>query len=106
MNCCTAPKCFIAPTQWSESRTTLRQRLRQDPTSPSLLKEHVSKMRTLSPKTTLAALNLSPVFEAVAILAERLVLNGDESKTGEIDGADDFAVAKRRVQMSSCFNEN
>ena len=63
-------------------------------------------MRTLSPKALLTAFNPSPVFEAVAIFAERLVLNGDESKTGEIDGADDFAVAKRRVQMSSCFNEN
>jgi hypothetical protein len=43
-------------------------------------------MRTLSPKTLLAVLNLSPVFEAVAIFAERLVLNGDKSKAGEIDG--------------------
>ena len=89
MNCCTAPKCFIAPTQRSEKRTALSQRLQQDP-SPSLLGEHVSKMRTLSPRALLTAFNPSPVFEAVAIFAERLVLNGDESKPTEIDGAYNF----------------
>ena len=66
----------------------------------------MSKMRTISSKTLLAALNPSPIFEAVAIFAERWVLNDDESKAGEIDGADNFAVAKRRVQMSSRFNED
>ena len=104
MNCCTAPKCFIAPTQRSEKRTDLSQRLRQDP-SPSLLQEHVSKMRTLSPKALLTAFNPSPVFEAVAIFAERLVLNGDESKPSEIDGADNFVVPKRSGQMTLRFNE-
>ena len=64
----------------------------------------MSKMRTLSPKTLLAALNPSPVFEAVAIFAERLVLNGDESKTGEIDGADDFAVANSVAAPPTTFN--
>jgi hypothetical protein len=63
-------------------------------------------MRTLSPKALLTAFNPSPVFEAVAIFAERLVLNGDESKPSEIDGEDNFGVAKRRGQMSSRFNED
>jgi hypothetical protein len=84
MNCCTAPTCFITPTERSEKRTDLSQRLRQDP-SPALLEEHVSKMRTLSPKTLVAALNPSPVFEAVAIFAERLVLKGDDPWPSEID---------------------
>ena len=102
MNCCTAPKCFIVPTQRSEKRTALSQRPQQDP-SPSLLEEHVSKMRTLSSKTLLAALNPSPVFEAVAIFAERLALNGDESRPNEICVADNFGVQKRRGQMSVRF---
>ena len=52
MNCCTAPKCFIASTQRSEKRTALCQRLRQDH-NQSLLEEHVNKMRTLSTKALL-----------------------------------------------------
>ena len=52
-------------------------------------------MRTLSSKTLLAALNPSPVFEAVAIFAERLALNGDESRPNEICMADNFAVLER-----------
>jgi hypothetical protein len=60
-------------------------------------------MRTLLSKTLLAALNPSPVFEAVAIFAERLVLNGEESKPSEIDGAYNFAVPKRREQITLFF---
>jgi len=61
-------------------------------------------MRTLSPRALLTAFNPSPVlFEAVAIFAERLVLNGDESKPSEIDGAYNFAVPKRGEQMSVRF---
>ena len=55
-------------------------------------------MRTLSPKALLATMNPSPLLEAVAIFAERLVLKGDESGLSEIDGADHFGVLKRRGQ--------
>ena len=60
-------------------------------------------MRTLSPRALLTAFNPSPVFEAVAIFAERLVLNRDESKPSEIDGPYNFAVPKRGEQMSVRF---
>ena len=63
-------------------------------------------MRTLSSKTLLAALNPSPVFEAVAIFAERLALNSDESRPNEIGMADNFAVPKRRGQMSARFQKD
>jgi hypothetical protein len=63
-------------------------------------------MRTLSPKALLAGLNPSPVFEAVAIFAEGLVLNsGGESGPSEIDRADNSVVPKWRGQMSARFNE-
>jgi hypothetical protein len=62
-------------------------------------------MRTLSPKALLTAFNPSPVFEAVAIFAQRLVLKGDESKPSEIDGADNLVVPKRSGQMTLRFNE-
>ena len=48
-------------------------------------------MRTLSSKALLAALNPSPVFEAVAIFAEQLVLKGDEAWPSESERADNFA---------------
>ena len=47
-------------------------------------------MRTFLPKALLAALNLSPVFEAVAIFAEGLVLRGGESRPSKIDGVDNL----------------
>ena len=47
-------------------------------------------MRTLSGKALLASMNPSPLLEAVALFAERLVLKGDESGLSEIDGADHF----------------
>ena len=59
-------------------------------------------MRTLAPKALLTAFNPSPVFEAVAIFAERLVLNGDESKPSEIDAAYDFAVPSGENKLP-CF---
>jgi hypothetical protein len=53
-------------------------------------------MRTLSSKALLAGLNPSPVFEAVAIFAEGLVLNGaSESGSSEIDGADNSTAPSR-----------
>jgi len=63
-------------------------------------------MRTLSAKALLATMNLSPLLEAVAILAERLVLKNDESGLSEIDGADHLGVPKRRGQMTLRLNED
>jgi hypothetical protein len=40
-----------------------------------------------------ASLNPAPVLEVVAILAEGLAMNGDESSSKEIDGADDSSAA-------------
>jgi len=63
-------------------------------------------MRTPSATTLLAALNPSPLFEAVAIFADRLVVRGDEFPSSEIDGAHTFAVPKRRRQMTLRFEQN
>jgi hypothetical protein len=63
-------------------------------------------MRTLSQKALLAALNPSPVFEAVAIFAERLALNCDESGPSKIDGAGNFALPKQRGQTNLRFSED
>jgi hypothetical protein len=54
--------------------------------------EHVSEMKALTFKAVFASLNPSPVFEVVAMLAEGLVLNGDESRSKEIAGASDLAL--------------
>ena len=74
----------------------------QDP-APSLLDEHMSKMRTLSPKALLVVLNPSPVFEAVAIFAEQLVLKGDETWPREIDGDGQLSGAKAEGTNECAF---
>jgi len=45
-------------------------------------------MRTLSSKTLLAALNPSPVFEAIAIFAEQLALNATPRCSYRVSGMD------------------
>jgi hypothetical protein len=40
-----------------------------------------------------ASLNPSPVCEVVAIFAEGLAMNGDESRSRETEGADDSSAA-------------
>ena len=50
-------------------------------------------MKALTWKAVFASLNPLLVFEVVAILAEGLAMNGDESSSKEIDGADDSSAA-------------
>jgi hypothetical protein len=52
-------------------------------------------MKALTWKAVFASLNPSPVFEVVAVWAEGLAMNGDRSRSKEIDCADDYAVPKR-----------
>jgi len=67
---------------------TLQRDIRQ-----ALLVEHDSEMKALTWKAMFASLNPSPVFEVVAILAEGLAMNGDESRSRETEGADDSSAA-------------
>jgi hypothetical protein len=50
-------------------------------------------MKALAWKAVFASLNPSPVFEVVAIVAEGLAMNDDESGSKENDGADDSSAA-------------
>ena len=50
-------------------------------------------MKALTWKAVFASLNPLLVFEVVAILAEGLAMNGDESRSKEIEGADDSGAA-------------
>ena len=63
-----------------------------------ILRSISSEMKALMWKTVLASLNPSPVFEAVAVLAEGLAINSSESIQLELDGADDSAVPKRETK--------
>jgi hypothetical protein len=47
------------------------------------------EMKALTWKAVFASLNPSPVFEVVAIVAEGLAMNADESRSKETEGADD-----------------
>ena len=57
------------------------------------LVDRISEMKTLMWKDVFASLNPSPVFEVVAILAERLATNGDEFCSRNIDDANDADTA-------------
>jgi hypothetical protein len=52
-------------------------------------------MKGLVWKVVFAALNPSPIFEAVAMFAEKLPMKDDESSSKEINGASDLAPPKR-----------
>ena len=56
--------------------------------------EHNSEMNALTWKEVFASLNPSPVFEVVAVLAEGLATNGDESCSEEIGGDGDEGPRK------------
>ena len=47
-------------------------------------------MKGLAWKVAFAALNPSPIFEAVAMFAEKLPMKDDESNSKEINGANDL----------------
>jgi hypothetical protein len=55
--------------------------------------EHDSEMKALTWKAMFASLNPSPALEVVAILAERLAMNGDEARSRDTEGADDSSAA-------------
>ena len=55
-------------------------------------------MKGLAWKVAFAALNPSPIFEAVAMFAEKLPMKDDESNSKEINGANDLALPKRNRQ--------
>jgi hypothetical protein len=51
-------------------------------------------MKALTWKAVSATLNPSPVFEVIAMFAEGLAIRGEESRSKEIGGANDFAAPK------------
>jgi hypothetical protein len=62
-------------------------------------------MKALTWKAVFASLNPSPVFEVVAMVAEGLAMNADESRSKETEGADDSSAARgRRASHASPNN--
>ena len=59
----------------------------------------VYKMKANTRKAVFAALNPSPVFEGVAVFAEALAMNRNDSCLNDFDQADDFAVWMREDQI-------
>jgi hypothetical protein len=57
-------------------------------------------MKALAWKAAFAALNPSPIFEAVAMFAEKLPMKDEECSSKEINGAIDLALPKRNRQGS------
>jgi hypothetical protein len=60
----------------------------------------MSANESLARRAVFASLNLSPVFEVVAMLAEGMVLNGEESHSKQIAAASDLALPQRNRQRS------
>ena len=54
----------------------------------------MSEMKGLAWKAAFATLNPSPIFEDVAMFAEKLPMKVDESSLQEINGASDLALPK------------
>jgi hypothetical protein len=64
------------------------------------LVERIGEIKSLTWKAVFASLNPSPVFEVVAMLAERLATNGDESRSRNIDDAKDADTALNCIPRS------
>lgn len=67
---------------------------------------HVNEMKALTWKAMFATWNPSPVFEAVAIFAEGLAMSSDKSCSKEIDGENDFALAKAEGNRTAHMEEH
>jgi hypothetical protein len=66
----------------------------------------MSEMKGLAWKAAFAALNPSPIFEAVAMFAEKFPMKDDECSSKEINGASDLALPKRNRQRSVLAGED
>jgi hypothetical protein len=65
-----------------------------------LFKKEYQQMRGFAWKVAFAALNPSPIFEAVARFAEKLPMRGGESSSTEINGASDLTLPTRNKQRN------
>ena len=71
-----------------------------------LLRNKCQQMKGLAWKVAFAALNPSPIFEPVAMFAEKLPMKDEESNSKEINGANDLALPKRNRQRSVLASED